>query len=118
LGIIYTHPHVGPAQVVADVLERAGFHPKLRNEHLARLIGVVPAHENVVEVVVPVEEEAAALESLKELGIFGQDGQLSLPAAEDGRLSLPENCPHCGAEVEPGFETCWQCGKDLQPSPE
>lgn len=70
-------------------------------------------HENLVEVIVPDEEHADAVQALRELGLMGQDGEISLPAVEDGQISLPSNCPHCGAEVEPGFETCWNCGNDL-----
>lgn len=113
MAIIFTHPHLGPAQIVFDTLERAGFHPSLRNEHVARLIGVVPVHENLIEVVVPDEEASSAVEALRELGFIGRQGELSIPLAEDGALSIQENCPHCGAETEPGFETCWSCGKDL-----
>jgi len=110
---VYSNPFVPNAHLVAEHLRRAGIETRLRNAQLTAMRGMVPFTDVFAEVHVPEDRFDEADRIVRDLMGTDERGRLSPGDDRDGALSIADPCAACGAEREPGFEVCWQCGADL-----
>ena len=98
--VIFSSLNSAVAHLVRSALTHEGIPSTLRRQHLAPLMGEVPADDARAEVAVAPADVERALEVVR--------------AAQTA--DLPDrDCPTCG-EGNPGsFEICWSCGADLPP---
>ena len=96
-------PDLAEAKLVVAALEERGLTPTLLAENLAATLGassvIIPRR-----VMVPETEEAEARATIEVMRAMAE--------ADPDTRSDPEICPHCAAPWEPGFDVCWQCGKE------
>lgn len=129
---IHGTPNPMEAHIFRTALAQCGIEARIRNEHLATLVGAVPVTEVMVEVWVSAEQAPEAVAIIEEAlarpadtGEDDEDGRLSLAGdrargelsvAPRGRVALVSDRPRCAScgKVSPaGFEVCWNCGGDL-----
>lgn len=91
------------ARLIAQLLAEHGVESEVRNESLNRVIGGVPLTESMVEVWVAEADVSRAEELVAEPHRRAQ-------LAENDESGALAQCPTCGAQWEPGFERCWNCG--------
>ena len=84
-----------------NVLESEGIRTEIRNQNLGGVLGEVPFTEVWPQLWVKPLDAQRALEII--------EAARSEPVAGD-----PWRCSGCGADNEPQFAACWQCG---QPDP-
>lgn len=111
---VYSHQFLASAQLVADHLDAHGIPAQVTGQHLTGLGGLIPFTDTYAEVWVAQEHAHAAAALVAGVIAPPEQGGLSLVPDEAGALAVvPESCPACGAEAEPGFDVCWQCGETL-----
>lgn len=81
-----------------NVLESHGIRAEIRNQNLGGVLGEVPFTEVWPQLWVKPLDVQRALELIEEAR--------ALPAGGD-----PWRCGDCGADNEPQFAACWQCGR-------
>lgn len=102
---VATYWNAAEAELARAVLEGEGIHACLEGEATARWMWYWANALGGIKVQVPASEAQRAREIL----------QRKPPA--DSKRGAPQRCGECGAEVEPGFDTCWSCGAEI-PVPE
>lgn len=111
---VYSNPFLPNARLVQDHLKRAGVPAQMRNDQLTGTMGLVPFTDVFAEVHVPEDRFAEADRIVRDLMGTDERGRLSTGDDRDGALSVAQSpCGACGAEREPGFDVCWQCGAEL-----
>lgn len=111
---VYSHQFLASAQLVADHLDAHDIAAQVTGQHLTGLGGMIPFTDTYAEVWVRPEDAARAAVLVARIISPPEEGALSMLPDEAGALAVvPEPCPACGAEAEPGFDVCWQCGAQL-----
>lgn len=86
------------AHFMRTILVAEGIDAVVRQEALAGLGGVLPIDHCLVEVWVPVQDQARAEQLL---------------SAQSAAGSPEHQCRECGEANPPGFEICWKCERVL-----
>ncbi len=98
-------PH---AHLVKTILQKAGIPAEVVGEMLHAAVGELPMGPTTSpRVWVPKGDEQRARAIIAEW----EKQRRETPATE----TPPWACPHCGAEVDAGFDLCWKCQR---PRPE
>ena len=96
--VVFSSHNAAVAHLVRSALTHEGIASTLRRQHLAPLMGEVPADDARAEVAV------AAVDVERALAVVRAAAREDWP---------DQDCPRCG-EGNPGsFEICWSCGADL-----
>jgi|SRR5690606_5030085 hypothetical protein len=101
---VFTTPDALMAGHVRGLLEQAGIHCFIRNQHLGSAMGVLPPDECWPEIWVS-DERATLAEEVIASALSGS-----------GEPAAPWRCP-CGEEMEGQFSACWRCGRERPPGP-
>jgi hypothetical protein len=91
-------PNIAIAALWADVLQEAGIAASVQRQFLGSVAGEIPPDQCLPEIWVTHDEQHDQARRLL-----------------DELLSLPQRrwkCV-CGELVEGGFESCWNCGRDM-----
>lgn len=91
-------PNIAIAALWADVLQEAGIAASVQRQFLGGVAGEIPPDQCLPEIWVTHDEQHDQAKRLL-----------------DELLSLPQRrwkCA-CGELVEGGFESCWNCGRDM-----
>ncbi len=91
-------PNAAIAAMWADTLCEAGIAASVQRQYLSSVAGEIPPDQCLPEVWVTHDEQEGAARTLL-----------------DQLQSLPQRRWHCacGALVEGGFESCWNCGRAM-----
>ena len=97
--LVYSADTLTQVALVRNVLAMAGIETEIRNEHLGSVVGELPPISVWPELWVCRERDIAAAERAVADYLTGET-----PAGPAWQ------CPSCGADNEPQFALCWQCG--------
>lgn len=95
---IFTADNLVTVAHYRNVLESEGIRTEIRNQNLGGALGEVPFTEVWPQLWVKPLDAQRALEIIDELRSARVDGDAW-------------RCPGCGADNEPQFAACWQCGE-------
>ncbi len=95
---VYTAADIIQVSQIQGVLEAAGIHCEIRNQHLAGAMGGLPIDQCWPELWVRDDDETRAERLIKREQRFA-------PVGDDW------DCPGCGETVDAPLSQCWNCGR-------